>query len=75
MVLTLKVNKSIDGYIAEIPSLKGCESWAHSEDEAIENLIPLLRFYMSLDVSQEIIIDKSSKSKNSSTYKVNFEKG
>ena len=36
MILDLIVTKTNDGYTAEIPSLKGCESWAHQEDEVIE---------------------------------------
>jgi predicted RNase H-like HicB family nuclease len=27
MILDIIVKKTDDGYIAEIPSLKGCESW------------------------------------------------
>lgn len=74
MVLTLEVKKTDDGYIAEIPTLKGCESWAHTEDDVMVNIVQLLRFYLSLDDNLEIVIDKAYKSKNSATYKLVFDK-
>lgn len=74
MVLSLIVKKSIDGYTSEIPVIKGCDSWADSEDMAVENVISLLRFYMNLDDSVEIAIDRAYKTPNSTTYKLIFEK-
>jgi predicted RNase H-like HicB family nuclease len=35
MILDLIIDKSGDGYSAEIPSIKGCECWAHDEEDAI----------------------------------------
>jgi predicted RNase H-like HicB family nuclease len=32
MVIDLIITKTNDGYTAEVPSIKGCESWAHDED-------------------------------------------
>ena len=46
MILDVIVTKSDDGYTAEIPSLKGCESWAHDEDTVLDKIIELASFYL-----------------------------
>lgn len=74
MVLDLIVTKTDDGFTAEIPSLKGCESWAHEEEDAINKSIELLRFYVNLNENTEIKIDKSRRSKNKTIYKLVFDK-
>ena len=74
MVLDLVVTKTDDGVTSEIPSLKGCECWAHKEEEAIEKSIEMLRFYVNLNEDTEIIIDKSRRNKNRTIYKLVFEK-
>ena len=74
MVLDLVVTKTDDGVTSEIPSLKGCECWAHKEEEAIEKSIEMLRFYVNLNEDTEIIIDKSRRNKNRIVYKLVFEK-
>ena len=38
MVLDLVVKKTDDGFNADIPSVNGCDSWAHEEDEVIKRL-------------------------------------
>ena len=74
MVLDLIISKSNDGYDAEIPSIKGCESWAHEEDEAISKALELLSFYLSLPDDKEIIVDKARRSQNKTVYKLVFDK-
>ena len=49
MILDLVVIKTNDGYTAEVPSLRGVETWAHEEDEVIKKSIDLVRYYLSLD--------------------------
>ncbi len=39
MILDLIVKKTDDGFTAEIPSLKGCESWAHNEEQVLDKII------------------------------------
>ena len=63
-----------DGFTAEVPSINGCESWAHSDDEAITNVIELVRFYTNLQDESEIIIDRARKNKNKIVYKLIFNK-
>ncbi|NOX18835.1 MAG: hypothetical protein GXO87_11210 [Chlorobi bacterium] len=74
MVLDLVVIDTGDGFSAEVPSINGCESWAHEEDEAIKNTVELLRYYLNLPNDAKIKTDKARKTKNKSTYKLVFEK-
>ena len=74
MVLDLRVTKSDDGYTAEVPSIKGCESWAHSEDEAIEKTLEMFRFYMQRGEEMKIKIDLARREQNVIIYKIIFEK-
>lgn len=74
MVLDLVVTDTGDGFAGEIPSVHGCETWAHEEEETISNAIELLRFYLSLSEDVEIKVDKARKSKNKTVYKLVFDK-
>ena len=73
MVIDLVVTKTNDGYIAEVPSLKGCESWAHDEDTVIEKIIELSSFYLKIPAKQ-IKIDRARKEENTIIYKLIFDK-
>lgn len=74
MVLDLLVHKTDDGFDAEVPTVKGCESWAHTEDEVIEKVKELVYFYLQLPSSKKLIIDKARKHGNTSVYKIIFDK-
>ena len=74
MVLDLIVKFDLDGFTSEIPSINGCESWAANEEEAIDNVVELLRFYLDLSGDTEIIIDKARRSSKRAIYKLVFEK-
>lgn len=74
MVIDLVVTTEEDGFGAEVPSLKGCESWAHSEDEAITNVVELTRFYANIDAGIEIKVDLARRSKKKRVYKLIFKK-
>ncbi|MFH1195921.1 MAG: hypothetical protein V1720_09400 [bacterium] len=74
MVLDLLVTFTDDGYNAEIPSIKGCDSWAHGEDEVIEKSVELLQFYLKLDPKLKIEIDRARKHQNTTVYKLIFKK-
>jgi len=74
MVLDLIVHKTDDGYNAEIPGIKGCESWAHTADDAIENVLDLAVFYLKLKSKKELKIDKARAGKNKDIYKLLFSK-
>lgn len=70
MVLDLIVNSGDDGFNAEVPSVKGCESWAHTEDEVISKVIELLRFYLKLGQQHVVEIDFSRKTRNKKVLKI-----
>ena len=74
MVIDLIVTSSDDGYTAEVPSLKGCDSWAHKEDEAIANVVEMVRFYTQLDEDKEIRVDRARKQGRKTVYKLVFDK-
>lgn len=73
MILDVIVTKSDDGYTAEIPSLKGCESWAHDEDTVLDKIIELASFYLQTN-SNKSKLDKAQKHFNTSVYKLVFYK-
>ena len=74
MVIDLVLTIEEDGFSAAVPSLKGCESWAHSEDEAITNAVELTRFYVNIDAEIEIKVDLARRSKKKKVYKLIFDK-
>jgi predicted RNase H-like HicB family nuclease len=73
MVLDILVTKTNDGFTAEIPSLNGCESWAHDEDTVLTKILELAAFYLKTDV-KKFKLDKARKVKDYSVYKLVFYK-
>lgn len=73
MVIDLIITKTNDGYTAEVPSLKGCESWAHDEDTVITKILELSSFYLQMPV-KEIKLDRARKENNTIIYKLIFNK-
>ncbi|MGE5351843.1 MAG: type II toxin-antitoxin system HicB family antitoxin [Acidobacteriota bacterium] len=73
MTLTMVVTKTDDGFTAEVPTIKGCESWAHDEDTVIDKTLDLVAFYLKLEQSY-FAMDKIRKSGNKSFYKIIFNK-
>ena len=74
MVLDLHVVASDDGFTAEVPSIKGCESWAHSEDEAIDKTVELLKFYLQSPADKKMKIDRARREHPLTVYKLIFDK-
>jgi predicted RNase H-like HicB family nuclease len=74
MILDVIVKKSDDGYTAEIPSLKGCESWAHDEDTVLEKILEIASFYLRIDSRKKLKLDKARVSRNRSVYKLVVDK-
>ena len=73
MVLDIIVTKTNDGFTAEIPSLTGCESWAHDEDTVLSKILELAAFYLKTDI-KKFKVDKARKVKDHSVYKLVFNK-
>ncbi len=74
MVLDLVVTDTGDGFSGEIPSVEECETWAHTEEEAITKAIELLRFYIGIPEEEKIKVDKARRNKNKTVYKLVFNK-
>ncbi|MCW8806441.1 MAG: hypothetical protein OQK56_08285 [Ignavibacteriaceae bacterium] len=73
MILDVVVTKTNDGYTAEIPSLSGCESWAHDEDTVLSKILELAAFYLKTDI-KKFKLDKARRIKSKSIYKLIFNK-
>ena len=74
MILDIIINKTDDGYTAEIPSLRGCECWAHNEDSVLDKIIELAAYYLKVDKKEKFKVDKARTAKNKSIYKLVFNK-
>lgn len=74
MILDIIVEKTEDGYTAEIPGLKGCESWAHDEDTVMEKITELAAFYLKINSKDKLKIDRARTGKNKIIYKLVFNK-
>jgi len=70
LVLDLVIHSGDDGFSAEIPSIKGCESWAHTEEEVIEKIVELVRYYLKLGPAHIIDVDYGRRSKNKKVLKL-----
>ena len=73
MILDIVVHKTDDGYTAEVPSLKGCESWAHDEETVLDKVIELAAYYLKTD-RKEFKIDKARGNRTKTIYKLVFNK-
>ncbi len=73
MVLDLIVKHTDDGFTAEVPSINGCECWAHDEDTVITKILDLTSFYLNID-SKKIKLDKARGTKHKQIYKLVFDK-
>ena len=74
MVLDLHVTKTDDGFTAEVPSIKGCECWAHEEDEAIDKTLQLLKFYLQSSHNNKILVDRARREHSLTIYKLIIDK-
>jgi len=73
VILDLVITKTDDGFSSEVPSIKGCESWAHNEDDVIEKSIELVKFYLKIP-DKKIKIDLARKEDQIKIYKIIFDK-
>lgn len=68
------VTKTDDGFTAEVPSLTECETWAPSEDEVVDKIVELARYYLKLRSSQPLHADKIYDNFIQKKYKLVFTK-
>ena len=74
MILDIIIKKTDDGFTAEIPSLKGCECWAHDEYTVMNKIIDLAAYYLKISSKEKFKIDKARGSQNKTVYKLVFNK-
>jgi predicted RNase H-like HicB family nuclease len=48
MILDLIIEKTNDGFNADVPSLQDCDTWAHDEETAISNILERVTFFFIL---------------------------
>jgi hypothetical protein len=73
MILDVVLNITDDGCIAEIPSIKGCECWAHNENTALDKILELAAYYLKTDTNK-FKLDKARGTRNKIIYKLIFNK-
>jgi len=74
MILDLIVTKTDDGFDAKVPSLNEAETWAHTEEEAIDKILDILVFFLNIEEKKEIKNIKARNEKNKTIYKLVFHK-
>lgn len=74
MILNIHINKTDDGFDALVPSIKGCESWGASEEEALEKILENVRYYLKLPKTAMVKVDKAKDNFHEKIYKLVFDK-
>lgn len=74
MILDLIVTKTDDGFVSDVPNIKGCDSWAHIEDDVISKTVELVMYYLKIKDVKKIKVDKARGSLNKSVYKLVIDK-
>ncbi|MBI5648585.1 MAG: hypothetical protein HY962_16765 [Ignavibacteriae bacterium] len=57
MQFQVVIRKTYEGFDAAVPSIRECDSWAHTEDEAIERLLERVRFFLNLEAGRKHSLD------------------
>jgi predicted RNase H-like HicB family nuclease len=74
LILNIHITKTDDGFDAHVPCIKGCESWAASEDEALERILENVRYYLKLPKTTIVKVDKTKDNFRDKVYKLVFDK-
>lgn len=73
MILDVVIEKTNDGYNADIPSLQDCDTWAHDEETAIINILERVSYF--LQIEQKLLkLDRARKEANFTIYKLIIDK-
>jgi hypothetical protein len=73
MILDLVIEKTNDGFNADIPSLQDCDTWAHDEETAINNILERVSYFLMID--QKLLkLDKARRESNRTIYKLVIDK-
>ena len=74
MIFDMIVTRTDDGFVADVPNIKGCDSWAHLEDEVISKTVELVMFYLQITDKSKIKIDKTKGSQKVGHFKLVIDK-
>jgi predicted RNase H-like HicB family nuclease len=69
MILDLIIEKTNDGFNADVPSLQDCDTWAHDEETAISNILERVTFFLHID-PKLLKLDKARIENNITIYKL-----
>lgn len=73
MILDIIIEKTNDGYNADVPSLQDCDSWAHDEDTALNNILERVSYFLHID-QKKLKLDRARKEDNRTIYKLIIDK-
>ena len=73
MILDIIIEKTNDGYNAEVPSLQDCDTWAHDEETAISNILERVSYFLMID-QKYLKLDKARRENNMTIYKLVIDK-
>ncbi|MBS4034918.1 MAG: hypothetical protein KGZ85_10660 [Ignavibacterium sp.] len=73
MILDLIIEKTNDGFNADVPSLQDCDTWAHDEETAISNILERVTFFLHID-PKLLKLDKARVENNITIYKLIIDK-
>lgn len=69
MILDVIIEKTNDGFNADVPSLLDCDTWAHTEEKAIENIIERVSYFLMIE-PKSFKLDKARTENNKTIYKL-----
>ena len=73
MILDIVIEKTNDGFNADVPSLRECDTWAHDEETVINNILERVSYFLRID--QKLFkMDKARRENNFTIYKLVIDK-
>ncbi|MCJ7555257.1 MAG: hypothetical protein MUO34_15405 [Ignavibacteriaceae bacterium] len=73
MILDIVIEKTNDGFNADVPSLRECDTWAHDEETVINNILERVSYFLRID--QKLFkLDKARRENNFTIYKLVIDK-
>jgi len=73
MILDIVIEKTNDGFNADVPSLRECDTWAHDEETVIHNILERVSYFLRID--QKLFkLDKARRENNFTIYKLVIDK-
>lgn len=73
MILDIIIEKTNDGFNADVPSLQDCDTWAHDEETALLNILERVAFFLRIN-PKSLKLDIARKEDNLTIYKLIIDK-